>query len=44
VYDMPGQTKPRPDEDAPLTIYYTSLLEQRPDSEIANKWCVLPML
>lgn len=42
VYDMPGQTKPKPDEDDPLCIFYTSLLKQRPQSELASKWCVLP--
>ena len=39
VYDMPGQTRAKPDEEEPLAIFYTSLLQQRPDSELANKWC-----
>ena len=39
VYDMPGQTKAKPDEEDPLCIFYTSLLKQRPESELANKWC-----
>ena len=43
VYDMPGQTRPKPDEEDSLTIFYTSLLEQRPDSELANKWCASPI-
>jgi hypothetical protein len=41
VYDMPGQTRPKPDEEEPLAIFYTSMLKQKPESELANKWCVL---
>lgn len=53
-YDMPGQTQPTPNKGEPLARFYISLREQRPDSEIANKWCatfqsgqycsILPML
>jgi hypothetical protein len=38
AYDMPGQTRPKPDEEDPLTVFYTSLLKQRPDSELAKRW------
>ena len=38
-YDMPGQTQPTPNKGEPLARFYTSLREQRPNSEIANKWC-----
>lgn len=37
-YDMPGQTQPTPDVGEPLAKFYLSLLQQRPDSEIAPKW------
>jgi hypothetical protein len=40
VYDMPGQTQPSPELGEPLAKFYTSLLKQRPESEIANKWYV----
>ncbi|GAB4813504.1 hypothetical protein N2152v2_000550 [Parachlorella kessleri] len=39
-YDLPGQTRDTPPENEPLRKFYTSLLEQRPDSEMAMKWCV----
>lgn len=38
VFDRPGQTKLTADKNLPLTIYYLSLLEQRPKSELAKKW------
>ncbi|KAK9839457.1 hypothetical protein WJX81_003542 [Elliptochloris bilobata] len=38
VYDMPGQTKPTPDELDPLRKFYTSTLEQLPGSEMAKRW------
>jgi hypothetical protein len=34
-----GQTKPTPGDRDPLRKFYTSLLEQKPDSEMAIKWC-----
>jgi hypothetical protein len=37
-YDMPGQTQPTPNAGDPLAKFYTSLREQRPESEIAPKW------
>lgn len=40
-YDMPGQTQPTPSTGEPLAKFYMSLLKQKPDSEIAPKWCVL---
>lgn len=40
-YDMPGQTQPTPSSGEPLAKFYLSLLKQRPDSEMANKWCVI---
>lgn len=38
-YDTPGQTMDTPDEIDPLRKFYTSLIKQRPDSEMAKKWC-----
>lgn len=40
-YDMPGQTQPTPNSGEPLAKFYLSLYEQRPDSEIAPKWCAI---
>lgn len=40
-YDMPGQTQPTPNSGEPLARFYTSLREQRPKSEISNKWCAI---
>lgn len=40
VYDMPGQTRDAPGEEDPLYKFYMSLLEQRPESEMARKWAV----
>ncbi|GIL79645.1 hypothetical protein Vretimale_12240 [Volvox reticuliferus] len=37
---MPGQTREPPPETDSLRKFYTSLLEQRPESEIAKKWCL----
>lgn len=39
-YDLPGQTRETPPETDALRKYYTSLLQQRPDSQLARKWCV----
>ncbi|GIL52455.1 hypothetical protein Vafri_8332 [Volvox africanus] len=39
-YDMPGQTREPPPETDSLRKFYTSLLEQRPESELAKKWCL----
>lgn len=41
IFDKPGQTRPEPEEDDPLRKFYTSLLEQVPDSEMAKRWCVM---
>lgn len=40
VYDLPGQTRDTPEENDPLRKFYATLLEQRPDSGMARKWCV----
>ncbi|KAK2076270.1 hypothetical protein QBZ16_001202 [Prototheca wickerhamii] len=40
-YALPGQTRDTPEEGDPLRKFYTSLLEQRPESEMARKWCVM---
>ena len=32
---------PAPPQGDPLRKFYTSLLEQRPESEMARKWCVM---
>jgi hypothetical protein len=34
-----GQTKTTPPETDPLRKFYTSLLKQKKDSEMALKWC-----
>eukprot|EP00891_Asterochloris_glomerata_P007959 jgi/Astpho2/7959/Aster-06556 len=39
-YELPGQTREPPDETDPLRRFYTSLLEQRPESEMSKKWLV----
>lgn len=41
VFDMPGQTRDTPPENDPLRRFYTSLLEQTPDSEMARRWCAM---
>ena len=40
-YNFPliGQTKATPEENDPLRKFYTSLLKQKPNSEMAIKWC-----
>ncbi|KAI3861432.1 hypothetical protein MKW98_000384 [Papaver atlanticum] len=38
VYDLPGQKRDPPEERDPLRIFYESLYEQRPDSEMAALW------
>jgi hypothetical protein len=35
-----GQTKPTPPESDALRKFYTSLLKQNPNSEMAKKWCL----
>lgn len=40
-FDMPGQTRDTPSEADPLHKFYTSLRQQRPDSEMAKKWCLI---
>lgn len=39
-YPNIGQTRDTPPETDPLRKFYTSLLSQRPDSEMAKKWCL----
>mmetsp|Transcript_6782 Transcript_6782/g.15003 ORF Transcript_6782/g.15003 Transcript_6782/m.15003 type:complete len:345 (-) Transcript_6782:711-1745(-) len=39
-YDMPGQTRDTPPETDSLRKFYTSLLQQRADSDMARKWCL----
>lgn len=38
VYDLPGQKRDPPEERDPSRIFYESLYEQRPDSEMAKLW------
>ncbi|RZC66660.1 hypothetical protein C5167_010349 [Papaver somniferum] len=38
VYDFPGQKRDPPEERDPSRIFYESLYEQRPDSEMAKLW------
>lgn len=40
-FSMPGQTRETPPENDPLRKFYASLREQRPDSELARKWCAM---
>ena len=40
AYALPGQTRDPPDEGDPLRKFYVSLLEQRPGSAMARKWCM----
>ncbi|KAL3131344.1 hypothetical protein ABBQ38_000630 [Trebouxia sp. C0009 RCD-2024] len=40
-YEKPGQTRETPSEIDPLRRFYTTLREQRPDSEMAKKWCLI---
>jgi len=40
-YDLPGQSRETPEETDPMRKFYTSLLEQNPDSAMAKKWCVM---
>lgn len=35
-----GQKKATPPANDPLRKYYTSLLKQKPSSELASKWCL----
>ncbi|EPS64253.1 hypothetical protein M569_10528, partial [Genlisea aurea] len=38
VYDLPGQKRQPPEERDPLRIFYESLYEQSPESEMAAIW------
>ncbi|KAL0047295.1 hypothetical protein WJX82_000105 [Trebouxia sp. C0006] len=40
-YDKPGQTRETPPEIDPLHKFYTTLKQQRPDSDMAKKWCLI---
>uniref|UniRef100_A0A7R9XZF3 Uncharacterized protein n=1 Tax=Prasinoderma coloniale TaxID=156133 RepID=A0A7R9XZF3_9VIRI len=40
VYDLPGQRYDTPPDADPLRQFYTSLLEQRPESAMAEQWCL----
>lgn len=40
-FDLPGQTQDTPEETDSLRKFYTSLLRQRPESEMAKKWCAM---
>ena len=37
---LPGQKRPTPSKHDPLYKFYTSLLKQRKNSEMALKWCL----
>jgi hypothetical protein len=39
-YKKKGQKKETPPLHDPLRIFYTSLLRQKPHSELAIKWCI----
>lgn len=39
-YSKLGQTKDTPPENDSLRRFYTSLLEQKPESLMAKKWCI----
>ncbi|CAI5525360.1 unnamed protein product [Closterium sp. Naga37s-1] len=38
VFDLPGQLREAPEENEPLRIFYESLYNQLPDSEMAQIW------
>ncbi|GBG82930.1 hypothetical protein CBR_g36457 [Chara braunii] len=38
VFDLPGQRYEAPEERDPLRIFYETLYQQRPDSEMAEVW------
>lgn len=40
-YELPGQTRDIPPENDGLRRFYTTLLEQKPRSEMARKYCVM---
>lgn len=37
---LPGQKRPTPSKKDPLYKFYTSLLKQKKNSEMALKWCL----
>mmetsp|Transcript_4720 Transcript_4720/g.8574 ORF Transcript_4720/g.8574 Transcript_4720/m.8574 type:complete len:355 (-) Transcript_4720:545-1609(-) len=39
-FGMPGQTKETPPENDSLRKFYISLLSQKPNSDMAKKWCL----
>lgn len=39
-YELPGQTRETPPETDPVRKFYTSLLDQNPTSEMAQRWCI----
>lgn len=40
TYSKIGQTKETPCDRDPLCIFYTSLLQQNPNSKMALQWCL----
>lgn len=40
VFELPGQKRDAPPENDSLRIFYTTLRQQRPESEMAIKWCI----
>lgn len=40
VFKKPGQKKPTPPKDDSLRIFYTSLLKQNKNSQMAWTWCL----
>lgn len=40
VFDKLGQTKQTPPETDSLRCFYTTLLQQKPSSQMALKWCL----
>eukprot|EP01026_Neomeris_dumetosa_P046295 TRINITY_DN393_c0_g1_i1.p2 TRINITY_DN393_c0_g1~~TRINITY_DN393_c0_g1_i1.p2 ORF type:complete len:316 (-),score=59.94 TRINITY_DN393_c0_g1_i1:136-1083(-) len=39
-FDLPGQTYQTPQQNDPECIFYTTLLQQKPNSQMGKKWCV----
>lgn len=40
VFKLPGQRYPTPSPGNGDRVFYETLIEQRPDSEMAQEWCV----
>ena len=41
MYELPGQKKDTPDELDCLRMFYESMYNENPQSELAEKWCLI---